>query len=133
MQTARYVRLYTDRHGETHFEDIEVTLSPQDFTDEAVPFEMARFLPVKSTFWLSGPGDWSGDVPRPASQRLILCTLQGEYQITVSDGEVRCFPAGSLLFVDDTLGKGHLTNINNKRGVLVFAMSVDENEERNLF
>jgi hypothetical protein len=130
MQTARYVRLYTDQFGETHFEGIEVPLSPQDFTDEAVPLQIAQFMPVSSSFCLSGPGDWSGDVSGPTSRRLILCTVEGEYQMTVSDGEVCCFPAGSVLFLDNTTGKGHLTSINNKRGVLVFAMSIDENERR---
>ena len=132
MQTAHYVRLYTDRNGETHFEDIEVPLSPQDFTPEAVPFNMAKFFPVSSTFWLGGPGEWTGDVPRPAERRLILCTVEGEYQITASDGDVRCFPAGSVLLLDDTTGKGHVTSINNKRGALVFAMSIDENERKKI-
>jgi hypothetical protein len=130
MQTARYVRLYTDSRGDTHFEDIEVPLSPQDFTTEDVPLTMARFLPVNNSFWLSGPGNWSGDVPRPIARRLIFCTVEGEYEITSSDGEVRCFPAGSVLFLDDTSGKGHLTRINNKRGALVFAMSIAEEEKR---
>ena len=130
MQFARYVRLYTDRRGETHFEDIEVPLQPQDFTPEAVPFNMAKFLPVTGSLWLGAPGEWAGDVSRPAERRLVFCTVEGEYEITASDGAVRCFPAGSVLFFDDITGKGHLTRITNKRGALVFAVSIAEEEKR---
>ena len=31
MQQARYVRLYADGDGKSHFEDLDVTLVPTDF------------------------------------------------------------------------------------------------------
>ena len=131
MQTARYVRLYTDSHGETHFEDIEVPLTSHDYIPEAIPIFTTRFLPVTGSAWLGAPGEWEGDVPRPALKRQIFCTVEGEYQITASDGDVRCFPAGSVLFIDDTHGKGHLTSITNKKGALVFAVSIAEERAGN--
>jgi uncharacterized cupin superfamily protein len=131
MQLARYVRLYTDNRGETHFEDLKVPLTPQEFAPADVPLNMAKFLPVNSSFWLGAPGEWAGDVPRPASKRQIFCTVQGEYEITASDGDVRCFPAGSVLFFDDIHGKGHLTRITNNKGALVFAVSIAEERTGN--
>ena len=130
MQTARYVRLYTDPRGETHFEDIEVPLAPQEFTASTLPFYMDKFLPVSGSFWLGAPGEWVGDVPHPAERRQLFCTVEGEYEITASDGDVRCFPAGSVLFLDDLTGKGHQTRITNKRGALVFAVSISEEDKK---
>lgn len=126
MKFARYVRLYTDPRGETHFEDIEVPLDSEEFAPPAAPLNIAKFLPVGGSFWLGAPGDWDGDMPHPSPQRQILCTVQGEYEVTVSDGEVRCFPAGSILLVEDTTGKGHKTNITYNKGVLVFGVVIDD-------
>jgi uncharacterized cupin superfamily protein len=124
MQTARYVRLFTDAYGETHFEDLKVQLKPQDFAPPAAPLNLANFHPVSGSFWLGAPGDWKGDAPHATPQRQIFCTVEGEYEVTASDGEVRCFPTGSVLFLDDTTGKGHQTRITNERGALVFAVAV---------
>ena len=130
MHTARYVRLYTDPRGDTHFEDIEVPLTSHDYIPEAIPIFTTRFLPVTGSAWLGAPGEWFGDVPHPAQQRQILITVEGEYEITASDGDVRCFPAGSVLILDDLTGKGHQTRITNKRGALVFAVSLAEEEKK---
>lgn len=131
MQSARYVRLYTDSRGETHFEDLEMSMTHQEFAPVNIPLNMANFLPVSTSFWLGAPGEWEGDVPRPALKRQIFCTVEGEYQITASDGDVRCFPAGSVLFIDDTHGKGHLTRVTNKKGAVVFAVSIAEERAGN--
>jgi hypothetical protein len=38
-------------------------------------------------------------------------TVPGEYEVTTSKGDVRRFPRGSVLLVEDTTGKGHSTKI----------------------
>ena len=133
MKFARYVRLYADRRGDTHFEDIKVPLEIEEFVPPAGPINIADFLPVSSSFLLGAPADWNGDMPHPSPRRQLLCTVQGEYEITVSDGEVRCFPAGSILLLEDTTGKGHKTNITYSKGVLVFGVVIDDsnNERKN--
>jgi hypothetical protein len=35
--------------------------------------------------------------------------LRGTFSVEVSDGEVREFPPGSVVLVEDTTGKGHTT------------------------
>lgn len=132
MQSARYVRLYADERGETHFEDLRLSLLPQDFVPPAAPLNVAEFLPVAGSFWVGAPGDWAGDVPHTSPRRQLLITVEGEYEITASDGEVRCFPAGSVLLVEDTAGKGHQTNITYDRGALLFIVSLAEEEVRNI-
>ncbi len=126
MQTAHYVRLFTDALGESHFEDVQVPLAPEEFVANTGPLNLARFLPVASSFWMGAAADWQGEAPHPSPQRQILCTVEGEYEITTSDGAVRCFPAGSVLLLEDTSGKGHQTRITNDRGALIFAVAVVE-------
>ena len=37
MQQATYVRLYADENGESHFEELEISLAPVDFAPPAAP------------------------------------------------------------------------------------------------
>lgn len=39
--------------------------------------------------------------------RQYIINLDGELEVTVSDGERRVFGSGSVLFVEDCEGKGH--------------------------
>ena len=41
MQVAKYVRMYADEDGESHFEDIETELQPMDFAPPAAPLNVA--------------------------------------------------------------------------------------------
>ncbi|MFN2138196.1 MAG: hypothetical protein ACK2UK_19730 [Candidatus Promineifilaceae bacterium] len=132
MQQARYVRLYADDLGETHFEDVEVALAAEEFVRGAPPIFVADSFPAAGSLWLGVPGDWQGEVPHPTPRRLILCTVQGEYQITAGDGEVRCFPAGSVLLIEDTRGQGHQTNIPAEKGALIFAVALPEEDDASL-
>jgi hypothetical protein len=132
MQRARYVRLYTDEFGETHFEDVELSLASADYVPSAPPLFMADFYPVSASYWIGLPGDWDGQTAHPTPRRQLLCTVQGEYEVTASDGEVRCFPAGSLLLIEDTLGKGHQTRIPADKGTLIFAVALTGEDDASL-
>ena len=39
---ATYVRVYSDEAGESHFEDVEIALEPQDFAPPAAPATSRR-------------------------------------------------------------------------------------------
>ena len=41
-----------------------------------------------------------------------------------SDGEVRRFPPGALLLLEDTTGKGHITRIVSEEAVLIFSVAL---------
>lgn len=86
MQRAKYVRLYTVKSGESHFEDLEIALVPTDFAPPAAPLNIAQFLPATGGIWIGASPGWEGVAPHPTPQRQIFCTLQGEYEITASDG-----------------------------------------------
>ena len=58
MQQAKYVRLYSDESGESHFEDLETPLPPVDFAPPAAPLNIAQFLPATQTLWVGVPAGW---------------------------------------------------------------------------
>ena len=120
MQHAKYIRLFSDDSGESHFEDLEIALVPGDFAPPAAPLNIAQFQPATQSLWVGAPVGWGGEMPHPSPHRQIFCILQGELEVTASDGTVRRLPAGSVLLTEDTHGKGHSTRVISKCDALLF-------------
>lgn len=121
---ASYVRIFADDDGESHFEDLDVVLEPQDFAPPAPPLNIAPFLPASGTLWVGAAADWAGDAPHPAPQRQVFCAIQGTYEVTASDGEARRFGPGSVLLLEGTTGRGHSTSIVGDEEALLFAVAL---------
>jgi hypothetical protein len=102
--------------------------TPADFAPPAAPLNIAQFLPTAQSLWVGAPAGWAGEPSHPSPQRQIFCTLQGEYEVTASDGTLRHFPAGSVLLLEDTSGKGHSTRITGKSEVLVFGVVLADSQ-----
>ena len=105
----KYAHLYAGPDGNSHFKDVEVPL-----TQEAG--DQYKSLLMKATgviFRITGPGydlDW-----HPVSRRQFVVTLEGEGEVTASDGEKRCFGPGDIMLADDMKSKGHLSKaVGNK-------------------
>jgi hypothetical protein len=126
MQHARYVRLFADARGESHFEEIEADLAPVDFAPPAGPLHVAALFPATACGLVGGPPDWDGSIPHPAPRRQLFCTLRGEYEVTASDGTVRRFPPGSMLLLEDTTGNGHTTRIVSEDDLLLISVTLAE-------
>jgi hypothetical protein len=124
MQQARYVRLYADENGESHFEDLEIALVPVDYAPPAAPLNIAQFLPTAQSRWVGAPVGWHGETPHPSPHRQIFCMLAGECEVTASDRSVRRFAAGSVLLLEDTWGKGHSTRVISTDDVVIFAVAL---------
>src|SRR5438128_2448419 len=101
-----YTRLYAGPDGESHFEDIKVELVSTAYAPPAPPLDLSSFMPAAQFGFLSAPAGWSSDW-HPSAARNVFFVLTGEWEVRASDGEVRRFPAGSVLRVEDTTGKGH--------------------------
>ena len=124
MRYAKYIRLYADQNGESHFEDLEVELAPMDFAPPAAPLNVAQFLPTARSFGVGFPAGWHGETPHPTPRRQIFCLLAGTYEVTASDGTARRFDAGDVLLLEDTAGKGHSTRIIGNREGLAFVVAL---------
>ena len=128
MQYAKYTRLYTDETGESHFEDLQIELNSIDFAPPAPPLNVAQFGQTEKSLWIGVPVGWDGKKPHPSPNRQILCTVQGEYEVTASDGVVRRFPVGSVLFLEDTWGKGHSSRTISQEDVLILSSVLAESK-----
>ena len=128
MQRAKYTRLYADESGESHFEDLEIELVPVDFAPPAAPANIAQFLPTARSLWFGAPAGWVGEKPHPSPHHQIFCILQGECEVTVSDGGVRRFTIGSVILMQDTQGKGHSTRVISKDDILVFGVVLADSQ-----
>jgi quercetin dioxygenase-like cupin family protein len=103
----RYTRFYDDANGETHFEDVEVAMTPGPVPPPAIGANVGERQAAEAIRFLEFPPGLSVDHPAPARQYFIV--LSGEFRITVSDGETRSFGAGDVGLAEDTSGKGHVT------------------------
>ncbi len=107
----QYVRLFSDPNGESHFSDEELLFQLVDFAPPAPPISVSDvFTTSGETFIISSPSGWYGDW-HPAPRCQLLFMLHGELEVEVSDGEVRIFTPGVALFVEDTIGKGHISRV----------------------
>ena len=102
----RYVRLYAGPDGESHFEDVDVALEAVDFAPPAPPLHVSDFVPATRLGFMAPQSGWRGDW-HPTPRRQFFVYLGGGAGVEASDGEVRHFRTGDVLFVEDTTGKGH--------------------------
>ena len=102
----KYTQVYADENGESHFEDLEVEMKSVDFAPPAPPLYLSEFSPAIQYGFLEGPVEWFGDC-HPAPYRQLHFYLFGEVEVEVSDSEMRRFKSGSVILVEDTIGKGH--------------------------
>ena len=126
MLRAGYVRSFADEHGESHFEDVLVGLEPVDFAPPAPPLHIAKLFEAERCGFVCAPPDWNGQVPHPSPRRQLFCNLRGEYGVTASDGTTRRFPAGSVLLLEDTTGKGHASRIIGGEDALLVSVALAE-------
>jgi hypothetical protein len=99
----RIHNLYVDASGETHFRDIEV-----EWVEERNFSKLSARLPATGIIFRQTSADYDLDW-HPAPRRQYIINLDGGVKITASDGESRIIGAGEVLLVEDTSGKGHLS------------------------
>lgn len=99
----KVTKVYNDKNGESHFEDVEIPLNDDGeigFLSDKIPAKEIIFRKVKPSY------DYDFHIA-PQKQYIIL--LDGEIEIETSLGEKRSFRGGDILLVEDTQGKGHKT------------------------
>jgi hypothetical protein len=119
-----YTRLYSDQHGESHFEDVEIDLTMIDYAPPAPPLGLSSFTAATQFGFMNAPAGWSSDW-HPTSARNIFFVLSGEWEVTASDGKSRRFSQGSVLLVEDTTGKGHSSRVVSETESLAAMVQLD--------
>jgi len=110
------LRVYADEKGESHFSEMEIAMS------ESQPhfgrtIQMSTPAAATNVQFLTFPGGSSDWHPAPARQFVI--SLDRTFEIETSDGQRRKVLPSSVVFVEDTWGKGHKI-IDEHGGTLIF-------------
>lgn len=98
--------MYADLDGESHFEDLT-------FAFEAIDATLGRTVPVASTEIIVNRVTASPRLAgwHHAPRRQYVIVLSGEFELEVSDGNVREVGPGSIYLVEDLSGKGHCMRV----------------------
>ena len=115
---TRYVRIYADADGESHFDDVEVALSPTNYAPPALPLEVSAAVDAERFVFVEGASGWEGDW-HPSPKRQFVFMLRGVVEVRVSDGEGRSFGPGSVVLMEDTVGRGHFSRIKSEESSLM--------------
>jgi hypothetical protein len=109
----KYIRIFADKNGGSHFEDVEIQLTRTDFAPPAPPINLSSFSPALRYTFGSFPVGWRGDW-HPTPTRQIFFILSGEATVQVSNGEERHLQAGSVILAEDATGMGHISWVTGK-------------------
>ena len=99
----RIHHLYVDAAGETHFKDIEI-----DWEKDGPGGRTSKTFPATGLIFRETPGTYDYDW-HPAPRRQYIVNLDAAVKITVSSGESRIIGPGEVFLVEDTHGKGHIS------------------------
>ena len=121
----KYARIYADRAGKSHFDDVEVELAAINYAPPAPPVNLSSFSPALQYAFCSFPAGWRGDW-HPTPGRQIFFFLKGEVAVQVGDGEVRHFGKGGIVLAEDTSGKGHVSWVVTKAGALAAVVKLPD-------
>lgn len=127
MNYMTYARLYVSPDGESHFTDAQMEFALADYVSNAPPLGLSAIQNANHSRLLKAPAGWASDW-HPSSARNLFVVLSGEWEVTASDGETRCFCVGSVLLVEDTNGKGHRSRVVSD--VDSVALMVELNEKK---
>ena len=120
----KYTRIYNDEDGVSHFGVAEVAFTLAEFALPAPPISVSKGMKVESVVFISSPPGWYGDW-HPVPRRQIMFCLAGELEVQVSDGMVRTFGPGSVVLVEDTEGKGHVSRVVGTERVFMAALPME--------
>jgi len=121
-ENVTYGRYYADADGESHFGDLDVALVPVELP-VGPPVNISAATPTKQVYFLHVPAGYSHDwLPVPA--RTLWFHIAGVMEVTVSDGETREFPAGTVVLAEDTTGKGHRARVVGDDDVLLVGVEL---------
>jgi quercetin dioxygenase-like cupin family protein len=92
-------RIYTGADGLSHAEDIPMTLSGSGVSEtfKAAGAQFSRRAPGPASDWHVGP------------RRQFVITLSGRAQLEVAGGKKVPVGPGHITLIEDTTGKGHIT------------------------
>jgi hypothetical protein len=105
----KITRVYADAAGESHFDEIDISLK-----DQGTIGSLSEKHPVNSLIFRENGPEYDYDW-HCAPQRQYIVLLDGEIELETSDGDARRFGGGDILLVEDVSGRGHRTRTVNSK------------------
>jgi len=105
-----FPRLVPDTDGGSHFEDIEIPVTLQNFAPPAQPFSVSPLEPATQCGFLHLPVGWFGEM-HPSPIRMWIFVLVGEMLFEAANGDQRHIVPGHALLLEDTVGRGHVSRV----------------------
>jgi hypothetical protein len=96
-------RVYSDSNGDSHFEDLSISLQEAGSIGK-----LSEVFPARGVVFREVEPSYDYDF-HTAPQKQYIILLNGEIEIETSLGDKRKFNAGEVLLMEDTTGKGHKT------------------------
>ena len=118
-----YHHVYADSAGESHIDEAKVELAFKVFAPPAQSLEVSAIAAAAAFGLLRLPVGWYGDW-RPSPSRQWLFFLAGHAAIEASDGRLLRAGPGSIVLLEDTTGRGHLTRVVGDAPVVIAAVQV---------
>ena len=119
----KYIRLFIDAAGLSHFQDCTLPLATRDFAPPTTSLEATDFIPALGFAVVRFAANWSG--PWHASPyRQWFFMMSCSITVTAGDGIERTLNSGDAIFLDDQGTKGHLTRVNGDQEVIAVGVRV---------
>jgi hypothetical protein len=122
---ASTLRIWASEDGESHLEYVDFAFEESDFLPPAPSMYLTAQTPASGYFIARVPPGWHADWHR-APVRELAVYVTGEGEIEASDGTVRPLRPGTILLVDDTTGKGHITRVTGAEEMLVVIVTLPD-------
>lgn len=105
--------MYCDDAGESHWRDVDVSLTERIFAPPAQDVLVSDPRAVSAMLFLRLDPGWNEPVHVTPKAQTLIC-LRGTAEATASDGEMRVIGPGDVWQMEDTAGKGHHTRVTSQ-------------------
>jgi hypothetical protein len=105
----RCLRIYATPDGESHFDEIDIPMSGRPVMTDIAHFELSPQYPASRIRFARVPRGKREVGYHTVPERVLTVRLDGAVEYETSDGNVRRVEAGSVVLVEDTHGKGHIS------------------------
>jgi quercetin dioxygenase-like cupin family protein len=105
-----YLRIYSEKNGDSRFAETELTISEPDYQPPAPTLFVSHTYDASGLQFVRLPGGWTGEALHPPTPQFVIC-VDGHLEVTASDGEKRSIGPGGCLFMEDVHGKGHRSHV----------------------
>lgn len=118
-------RVFNDSDGASHFEEVDLDMTPVEFAPPAPPIDLSEFRDATRVAIMHAGPDWQGDWHR-APKRQLMFYLAGQVEGETSDGTRRTMGPGAIVLVEDTVGKGHRSRVVGSEEVVIGVVQLED-------